>query len=90
MIGENHGVNLNILNVVRVVTENSGQLNPPDLSQLLKGKRGWPPTILVPEPVSIPKVVELLAHDAGEGRANHGARKRFLRNTSRPQVYIFR
>ena len=90
MVREYHGIHLNILNVVRVVAQNSRQFHSSDLGQLLKGERRRPSAVLVPEPVTVSEVVELLAHNTGEGRSNHGTRKRSFGDTGCPEVDIFR
>lgn len=41
---------LNVLDLVRVVAEDAGQLHPPDLVQLLQGEGARPAAVLVPEP----------------------------------------
>lgn len=89
MVWQHHSVHLHSLQVVAVVTEDSGQLDPSDLSQLLQGEGRGPAAILIPEPVSVSEVVELLADETGQGGANHAAGQRPLRDAGRPQVDIF-
>ena len=78
VVWKHHGVDLDVVDVVRAVAEDPRQLGLPDFSQLLEGEGGGPSAVLVPEPVAQPEVVELLADDAGEGWAHHGARQRAL------------
>jgi len=71
VVGQHHGVHLNILKVVRVVAKDAGELDAPDLVELLESEAGRPAAVLVPEPVAVLEVVELLTDDAGEGGADH-------------------
>ena len=78
VVWEDHGVHLDVVDFVGAVAEDPRQLGLPDLGQLLQGETAGPAAVLVPEPVAQPEVVELLADDAGEGWAHHGARQRAL------------
>ena len=79
---------LNSLQVVAVVAQDPGQLDAPDLGELLQGEGGGPAAVLVPESVPVAEVVELLADQTGEGRPHHAARQRPLRDAGGPQVNV--
>ncbi len=78
-----HGVHL-----VSVVANDPGQLDLPDLVQLLHGEAAGPAAVLVPESVAEPEVVELLADQTGEGGADHGAGQGALGDAGGPQVNV--
>ena len=90
VVGQHHGVDLNVVQRVGIITENTGQLDLPDFGQLLQGEAGRPATVLVPEPIAQPEVVELFADDAGEGGTDHGAGERLLGHAGAPQVDVVR
>ena len=79
---------LDSLQVVAVVAQDPGQLDAPDLGELLQGEGGGPAAVLVPESVPVAEVVELLADQTGEGRPHHAARQRPLRDAGGPQVNV--
>ncbi len=63
---------LDVVDVVRIVADDTREANLPQLRQLFNGEGGGPPAVLVPEPVPEPEVPELAAHDAGKGGPHHG------------------
>jgi len=63
VVREDHGVHLDVVDVVGAVAEDPRQLGLPDLGQLLQGEATGPAAVLIPEPVAQPEVVELLASD---------------------------
>ena len=89
MIGQDHGVDLDAVHLISVITNDPGELDLPDFGQLLKGETAGPASILIPESISKPKVMELTGHEAAKGWADHGSRQGLLRDTSRPEVNVF-
>ena len=89
MIRQDHGIDLDALHLVSVVTNDSGELDLPDFIQLLESETARPSSILVPESISKPEVMELTGHDAAKGWANHGSGQGLLRDTSGPEVNVF-
>jgi len=89
VVREHHGIHLDVLQVVTVVTEYSGQFHLSDLSELFEGEAAGPSSVLVPEPVSVTEVVELFADDAGKGGADHGSGERTLGDASSPEINVF-
>ncbi len=53
VVGQDHGVHLHRLQLVRVVAEDAGQLGPTDFRQLFQGEAGRPAAVLVPETVAV-------------------------------------
>ena len=89
MIRQDHGIDLDAVHLISVITNDPGELDLPDFGQLLKGETAWPASILIPESISKPEVMELAGHDASKGWANHGSGQGLLRDTSRPEVNVF-
>ena len=88
VVRQDHGVDLDGLEVVAVVAENAGHLHLPDLAELLKGEARRPASILIPKAIARPEVGELLAEDASERRPHHGAGQGLLGHAGRPQVDV--
>ena len=76
--------------MVAVVADDPRQLHLPDLRQLVAREGGGPAAVLIPEPVSVSEVVELLANQTGEGGADHATGQGSLGDTGGPKVDIFR
>ena len=70
MVGQDHGVDLDGLQLVRVVAEDARQFGATQLRQLLWRKGGRPARVLVPEAVADTQVVELTPNDAGKDRTD--------------------
>ena len=88
VVGKDHGVDLDALHLVGVITDDPRQLDLPDLRQLLEGEAAGPAAVLVPESVTEPQGAELLGHQAAEGWADHRAGQRLLGDSSRPDVDV--
>ena len=78
------------LDTVRVIAEQSRHREAPDLLQLLDSEAAGPASVLVPEPVSDPDVVELTANDAGEGRAQETSRHGVLSQAGTEELQVLR
>ena len=79
---------LNILKVVRVVAKDAGELDAPDLVELLESEAGRPAAVLVPESVAQSVVVELLPDDARQGGANLGKQVSDIKKNSIPFSFV--
>lgn len=88
VIGQDHGIDLDGVDVVAVITKDTRHFDFTDLAQLLNGEAAWPTTVLVPETITGSKVGKLLADNAGKSGTDHGAGQRSLSHTSGPQVDI--
>ena len=88
MIGQDHGVHLDGVDVVAVVAQHAGHLDLANFGQLFEGEAAGPSAVFVPEPISATEQVELFAQNAGEGGTDHGARQGLLGDAGRPQVDI--
>ena len=90
MVWKYHGVDLDVVQIVTGVAQNAGKLGFPDFCQLFQSEAGWPATVLVPEPISQPEVVELFANDAGESGSDHGSGQGSLGDSGAPQINVVR
>ena len=88
MIGQDHGVHLDGVDVVAVVAQHAGHLDLANFSQLFEGEAAGPSAVFVPEPISATEQVELFAQNTGEGRTHHGAGQGLLGDAGGPQVDV--
>ena len=88
VIRQDHGINLDGVNVVAVITKHARHFDFADFAQLLNGEAAGPASVLVPKAIAGSEVGELLADDAGEGRSDHGTRQWSLSHTSRPEINV--
>lgn len=90
MVGKNHGIQLDRVDDVCVVTDNSSQASLSQFRELFVSEGVRKSSKFIPESVTTSGITELGGNDAGEGRTNHGTWKRSLRDTAGPQVNILR
>ena len=90
MIWQDHWVNLDSIDQIRVIANDPGQLGLSDLLQLLwrEGRRLI--RKLIPETISPPQVAHLGGNDTRKGGSQHRSRQGLFRHTTRPQVNVSR
>ena len=88
MIRQDHGIDLNGVDVIAVVAEDAGHLDFADFAQLLKRETAGPSAVFVPKAIAGPEVAKLFANNAGKSGAHHGSGQGFLSHTGRPQIDI--
>lgn len=71
MIGQDHGIDLDGVDVIAVIAKDAGHLDFTDFAQLFKRKTAGPASVFVPETITRPEVAELFTNDACESRAHH-------------------
>ena len=71
MVGQDHCIDLNGVDVVAVVAEDARHLDLADFTQLFERETARPASVFVPETITRPEVAELFANDACESRAHH-------------------
>ena len=86
VVGQHEGAHLDGVESVRVVAEEPGHGVAPNFLELLQGEAAGPASVLIPEPVTLPHVVELAPDDAGEGGAQQGARGGVLGDAGAEQL----
>ena len=79
---------LEFLHVVHTVTDDPGEADGPDLLELGRSEGPGVTTVLVPEPVPLPQVEELLPDDAGECRPDYSPHHGLLGHPAREQVDV--
>ena len=89
MVGQDHSVYLNGIDVVAVVAKHSGHFDLANFGQLLQRETAGPTPVFVPEPISTSEKIELLTQNASESGADHRTGQWFLGNSGRPQIDIF-
>ena len=89
MIGQDHCIDLNGVDVVAVVAEDARHLDLADFTQLFKRETARPAPVFVPETIARTEVAKLLANNAGKSRAHHRSGQGLLGDAGRPQVDVF-
>ena len=90
MVRQHEDSHLDIADPVRVVTEQPRHGVLPDLGQLLDGEAAGPASVLIPEPVPLPQVVELPPNDTGEGRPEESTGHRSLCYAGAEELQVLR
>ena len=90
MIRQDHGVDLNGVDVIAVVAEDAGHLDFADFAQLLERETAGPTAVFVPKTIAGSEVAKLFANNAGKSGAHHGSGQGLFGHAGRPQIDIVR
>lgn len=88
MIRQDHGIDLNGVDVIAVVAEDTGHLDFADFAQLLERETAGPTAVFVPKTIAGSEVAKLFADNAGKSGAHHGSGQGLFGHTGRPQIDI--